>query len=199
MKPLQRRLIEKKLKENLKLRKELNKKLRGHRTQIERLNASKKRIQSLITDLEDFKNGNEGYALHMEKAPFTPDKATGIWLVKERTGKNVKLVKFFDFVKFDNEKQQLKLSLNLPSDKPMFGSDNLEVTFAKGDLLSCAYINDLKADAKEGMAFNFANVMPSNAAGLAQYDYALGKLGIKQPTTLATEYLVVDGNFRKVN
>lgn len=116
----------------------------------------------------------------------------GIFIVVSKDEKEVELRKFYSLIRDENPIPTMKIE----KIKNPVGSDGKEVTFERGDLLMVT--PKPRADGK--MSFHFANVGPSEEKGYLQYAVALHKIGMgEMPQTLDKNFLVVDGNFRKVN
>jgi len=193
-----RRILESRLRAVRQKRKEIDK-------EIKRIEPIKERLGTLIAEMKDFNQSNKGKEVKMHQAGFSDkinvNSSTGIWIVRDKElmkdADSVSLTKFYDLV--NEVEKPLTMRVQLPKIQ-MIGADGKEVTFNTGDLLQCAYEGDLH-DGKHG--FHFANLEPNGEEGQHIYDLVRKKLGLNKVTIYneqkSIRYLVVDGNFRKVN
>ena len=170
-------------KKNLKVTNEINKKIN--------------RLETVIKESEGLTAKNDGFETVKMKPKddkhFNPDKASGVWIVKNRNDKDVEMVRFSSVVR-DSDNFPF-LSIHLPNSGPMIGKeDGKEVTFNPGDLIRCHYEGDMD----RGSTFRFANVGTNDPTTELQYQYALGKLGLGAKIELPEGFQIVDGNFRRM-
>lgn len=194
----------KKLKEELRVNtralRQVRKKHKTAKNLVAEINKKVKRLKEITSELKHFNSsGNEPRIKNIEeggiivKTQQIPDWVNGIWIVAENVDRNVQMYKFFEFIReIDNYH---KFEITLPH-KHMIGIDGEEVTFNKGDLVLITHVGDIK---DKGKGFHFANVGPSDEAGQLQLELARHKLGIGPIPCSDKAFLVVDGNFRKVN
>ena len=187
--PVEKKKLKKKILRELKLTKR-EKRIADAKVRITRKSLA--RLEEIIENLKHFRVA-EHEGVYM-KSRDVPDWVNGIWVVGERNSAEVTFFKFSDFLR--EVTNYPKFKMNLPT-SPMLGSDGKEVTFRKGDLLVVRH----ESDVKEGhVGFHFANVAPSDGITQLQYELVLHRLGMgAMPCTDPKSFLVVDGNFRKVN
>lgn len=156
------------------------------------------RLKQIIDETEGFTSAGKG-AVFLDKmkiregATLTPDHATGNWIITARMGQKVLMTKFKDFV--NDVALPAKLEINMPAS--VYGTDGLEVTFNKGDLIACTFEGDMRDNkGKKEAKFHFANLGTGTPEAEAQYQYALGKLGLASVTEKKAQFSVVDANFR---
>ena len=198
----QRRVLEQRLHAVRKKRKEINKNLRI-------LEEEKERLRGLINEMQNFGISNKGTEIKMRQVKkgegqITPPNATGIWIVEKIVEKRDQDAKYAPYVgvqlaKVDelvnSNEGALRLTISLDPKTQMKGSDGKEVTFNIGDLVVCNYEGDMESGKH---AFRFANIEPSGEEGQKIYDIALAKIGLKPMPAADNNFLIVDGNARKL-
>lgn len=172
--------------------KKKRKELRLTKIQLDSLKKRKSEVERLQTEIESVTPKNEGVPGVIKMKQDVPDWINGIWIVAKNDGTMIEMYKFFEYIREIHDYK--KLDFEKP--KQAFGSDGKEVTFNKGDLLLVSHLGDLK---DKRIGFHFANVGPSDERGQLQLELALHRLGMGSQPCSDKSFLVVDGNFRKVN